>query len=279
MKLVHDPNEMRNLVRHWRSRGARVGFVPTMGYLHAGHLSLVDEAAVRTDRVVVSIYVNPTQFGQGEDLDSYPRDIERDEDLCREHGVAAVFCPDDAAMYAPDHSTWVVEDSLSGSLCGRSRPGHFRGVTTIVAKLLNIVQPDVAVFGRKDAQQVLVVQRMVRDLNIPVTIVASPIVREADGLAMSSRNKYLSTDERRRAACIYRGLVKATERFESGERTGHGLRSIVADEIRAHGGDVEYIELVSRQSLRAVQAADGPCLLACAVRFGGTRLIDNVFLG
>lgn len=279
MKRLTDVNGVRDTVRTWRKDGLKIGFAPTMGYLHEGHLSLVDAAQRHTDRVVVSIYVNPTQFAAGEDLDAYPRDIDRDETLCRERGVDAVFYPGDDAMYAADHSTWVVEGTLSRPLCGASRPTHFRGVTTVVAKLFNIVQPDVAVFGQKDAQQALVITRMVRDLNMPVEVVVCPIVRESDGLAMSSRNKYLSPEQRRQAPCIHRGLCAAEKLYQQGERNARTLRAAVAGQINGARADIDYIELVARDTLKPVDIVDGPSLLACAVFFGSTRLIDNVFLG
>jgi pantoate--beta-alanine ligase len=250
-----------------------------MGYLHEGHMSLVDLAAQRAERVVLSIYVNPTQFGPGEDLDKYPRDFARDEALCRQRGVQALFYPESRAMYAPSHSTWVVVEGLTETLCGRSRPGHFRGVSTVVTKLFNIVQPDVAVFGRKDAQQVLVIQRLVRDLDQPVEVVVAPIVREADGLAMSSRNTYLSADERRRAVCISQALQDAADGYAGGELDACRLRAGVTARIQAGGGRVDYVECVSRDTLQAVTRVDQPALLAVAAFFGKTRLIDNVYLG
>ena len=269
---------MRARVRRWRQAGDTIGLVPTMGYLHEGHLSLVDMAAETAAHVVVSIYVNPTQFGPSEDLATYPRDFARDEALCRERGVAAVFTPDNAVMYTPDHSTWVVEEQLSGPLCGRSRPGHFRGVATVVTKLFNIVQPDVAVFGRKDAQQALVIQRLVRDLNIPVEIRIAPIVREPDGLAMSSRNAYLSPDERRRALGISHGLTAAEQAFQRGERDAATLVSLVTEAIESAGGTIDYVELVDRATLQPRQRVEAAALLAVAAFFGKTRLIDNAFL-
>jgi pantoate--beta-alanine ligase len=279
MMIVRNRNQMRALSRSWRQAGETVGFVPTMGYLHAGHLSLVRAAAERCDRVVVSIFVNPTQFGPNEDLDTYPRDFARDEALCREAGVAAVFYPEVAEMYAPDHSTWVVEENLTQTLCGAARPGHFRGVTTVVTKLFHVVEPDVAVFGRKDAQQALVIQRMVRDLDFPVEIVIAPLVREPDGLAMSSRNKYLSADERRRALSISRGLDRAVALFKQGERDAGTLCDTVSSEVSAAGGQIDYVEMMARADLRPSERADRPVVLAVAARFGNTRLIDNVFLG
>jgi pantoate--beta-alanine ligase len=279
MKIVRSRAEMRELSRCWHRSGETVGFVPTMGYLHEGHLSLVREAARRCDHVVLSIFVNPTQFGPNEDLDKYPRDFERDEALCRAEGVEAVFYPEVAEMYADDHSTWVVEEALGRPLCGASRPGHFRGVTTVVAKLFHVVEPDVAVFGRKDAQQALIIERMVRDLDFAVEIVVAPIVREPDGLAMSSRNKYLSAEDRQRALSISRGLRRAVALYESGERLANVLCGAVAGEIAAAGGDMEYVEMRGRADLKLRAMADGPVVIAVAARFGNTRLIDNAFLG
>ncbi|MBT7162886.1 MAG: pantoate--beta-alanine ligase [Victivallales bacterium] len=279
MIIVRTTQAMRELSRSWHRAGETLGFVPTMGYLHDGHLSLVKAAAEATDRVVVSIFVNPTQFGPDEDLDNYPRDFERDEALCREAGVAAVFYPESATMYAADHSTWVVEERLTETLCGAARPGHFRGVTTVVAKLFHIVEPDVAVFGRKDAQQALVIQRMVRDLDFAVRVVVAPLVREQDGLAMSSRNKYLSPDERRRALSISRGLEQAKHRYEQGERDAKAICDAVAGGIAEAGGRIDYVAMMARADLRPVERADGPVVLAVATYVGRTRLIDNVFLG
>lgn len=279
MTICHTVEEMRDQVRAWRRSGLRVGLVPTMGYLHEGHLSLVDLAARHAERVVVSIYVNPTQFGPSEDLAKYPRDLPRDEAMCRGRGVAALFCPDSRVMYAPTHSSWVVVEGLTETLCGRTRPGHFRGVATVVTKLLNIVQPDVAVFGRKDAQQALVIQRLVRDLDLPVEIIVAPIVREADGLAMSSRNTYLSRDERQRAVCISQALQEATQRYTQGERAAARLCELVSARIQAGGGRPDYVECVSRETLQPLAQLEQPALLAVAAWFGRTRLIDNAFLG
>ncbi|OGV64995.1 MAG: pantoate--beta-alanine ligase [Lentisphaerae bacterium RIFOXYA12_64_32] len=262
----------------WRA-GRRIGLVPTMGYLHAGHLSLVQVARVHAEVTVVSIYVNPTQFGPNEDLAAYPRDFERDEALCRDAGVDVVFYPSDADMYAPDHSVWIVEEVLSKPLCGRSRPTHFRGVATVVAKLFNAVLPTVAVFGQKDAQQALVIQRLARDLNSPVRVIVAPTVREPDGLAMSSRNKYLSPDERQRAVAISKGLRRAADLYAAGTRDVNRLRDTVTDGITAAAGRVDYVEILSRDALAPVTTVDRPCLLAVAAFFGKTRLIDNGFLG
>ncbi len=278
MEIFRTKEDVRAAAAGWRRAGERVALVPTMGYLHAGHMSLVDAARRQADRVVVSIYVNPTQFGPQEDLDKYPRDFARDEASCREHGVDAVFYPDNDVMYAADHSTWVVEESLSQTMCGVSRPTHFRGVTTVVLKLFNIVGCDVAVFGRKDAQQALIIGRMVRDLNVPVEIVVAPLVREADGLAMSSRNKYLSVDERRRALSISAGLRAAATSFDGGERSAAVLTAMVRDAIDAAGGRIDYVVLMARDTLRPLAVVDRPAVLAAAAFFGQTRLIDNVFL-
>ena len=279
MKIIRTIAEMQGQALAWRRDGLSIGFVPTMGYLHEGHLSLVRIAVDRTDRTVVSIFVNPTQFGPAEDLSEYPRDFARDEALCRAGQVAAIFYPDTEEMYPADGSTWVTEESLSKPLCGRSRPMHFRGVTTVVAKLLNAVQPTLAVFGEKDAQQALVIQRMVRDLNFPVAIVVGPVVRETDGLALSSRNRYLTRDERERALSIYRGLRQAEECFHNGERDADRLRKAVRDEIEAAAGQVDYVELVSRANLTPIAEVQEPAVLAVAAFFGRTRLIDNCFLG
>ena len=279
MKIIRSVAEMQAQARKWQSEGKTVALVPTMGFLHRGHLSLVQIANQRAEVTVVSIFVNPTQFGPQEDFDSYPRNFEKDEELCRQNGVEAIFYPDSAEMYAPDHSTWVVESKLSTPLCGKSRPIHFRGVTTVVTKLFHAVNPSIAVFGQKDAQQALVIERMVRDLNFSLQVVLGPIVREDSGLAMSSRNKYLTLTERQDAIAIYRGLAKVEEEYHGGERDANTLSDIVRTEICAAGGKVDYVELVSRAELRNVVTVTEPALLAVAAFFGKTRLIDNCFLG
>lgn len=278
MIIVRSPREMQGTSTEWRRAGHAIGLVPTMGALHEGHLSLIRLARSQCERLVVSIFVNPTQFGPGEDLDDYPRDFERDRELCEAEGVDAIYAPEVAAMYPPNASTWVVEERLSHFLCGVSRPTHFRGVTTVVAKLFNAVLPDRAVFGRKDAQQARIIQRMVRDLDFPVSIVVAPIVRESDGLAMSSRNAYLSPDERRRALSIQNGLRQAGEAFRAGNRDTCALRAIVVDRIAEAGGKLDYAEIVSYDSLEPVDTVSAPALLAVAARFGETRLIDNALL-
>ncbi len=279
MKIITTIAEMQAQARSWQRDGLRIGMVPTMGYLHAGHISLVHVAKQHADHCVVSIFVNPTQFGPSEDLARYPRDFERDCRLCQEAGVAVVFAPPPEKMYAPDYSTWVVEETLSGPLCGEKRPGHFRGVTSVVTKLFNAALPDVAVFGQKDAQQALVLQRMTRDLNFPIEIIVAPIVREPDGLAMSSRNVYLSPDERQRALSISQGLTRAAAAFAAGEHDAAALCGGVRAGIEAAGGRVDYVEIRSRDTLAPLAKVDAPAVLAVAAFFGKTRLIDNLFLG
>lgn len=280
MKVLKSKKSAGELVRKWRRERLKVGLVPTMGYFHAGHLSLMDECGRRADRTVVSIFVNPAQFAPGEDLNSYPRDAERDMRLAGEHGVDAVFIPGDAEMYSPGHKTWVVVDELTDGLCGRSRPTHFRGVATVVAKLFNIIQPDVAVFGQKDFQQLQVIRRMAEDLDIPVKIVASPIVREPDGLAMSSRNAYLSRQERRSAICLYQALEQAEELVrEKGVRDLNKIRNAMRKIIESFPFTrIDYIFTGDPESLQPLEFADGPILAALAVFAGSTRLIDNMLI-
>jgi pantoate--beta-alanine ligase len=277
MDIITSPDEMQCRALELKRQGSTIGFVPTMGFLHEGHLSLMDLARARCDVLVASIFVNPTQFGPGEDLDAYPRDFERDEALCEQAGVDMVFYPSPGNMYADDASVWVDEESLSGGLCGALRPGHFRGVCTVVAKLFNLVLPDVAVFGEKDAQQLRIIERMVRDLNFPVEIVRGPIVREADGLAMSSRNKYLSATQRRNALCLKHALGRVRELVEDGERNVSNLRDAMVELIdRIPEAAIDYIEFVDDASLVPVEMLDQRVLVALAVRMGSTRLIDNV---
>jgi pantoate--beta-alanine ligase len=279
MKIVRTPDEMQRLALDLKRAGKCIGFVPTMGFLHAGHLSLVQLARKQCDVLVVSIFVNPTQFGPNEDLDAYPRNFEHDEALCEREGVDIIFYPTPETMYADDASVWVNEESLSGVLCGSSRPGHFRGVCTVVAKLFNLVQPDVAVFGEKDAQQLRVIERMVRDLNFPVEIVRGPIVRESDGLAMSSRNKYLSAEQLRHALCLRRALDLVGAAVAGGERNVSRLRKSIMDLISPLPGvEIDYIEFVADDSLKPILEITDSALVALAVKFGKTRLIDNIVL-
>ena len=279
MITVVSPQQAGEVSLAAREKELRVGLVPTMGFLHEGHLSLIRAAGKSCGFVVVSIFVNPIQFAPGEDLDRYPRDAERDESLCRAEGVDVVFRPEAGDMYGENHGVYVEETSLSAELCGASRPGHFRGVTTIVAKLFNIVRPDVAVFGLKDAQQARIIQKMVRDLCFPVEIVLAPIVREPDGLAMSSRNSYLSPEERSWAPRIYESLQAACALHDEGEKDA---RTLCEGVHAALGGgpavSIDYISVVDWETLRPVDTITGKTLLAVAVKVGRTRLIDNVIL-
>ena len=270
---------MRVFSREARSRGARIGLVPTMGALHQGHLSLVGRARTECTAVVVSIYVNPLQFGPREDFKAYPRDLERDKDHLRASGCDVLFVPQDGEIHVPGHRTTVEVQGMQDLLCGRSRPGHFRGVTTVVAKLLAIVQPDAAYFGEKDAQQVRIIRRMALDLHEETRIISCPIVREADGLAVSSRNIYLSAEERRAAPVLYRALRAAAERARSGETDAARLASLVRETIaREPLARIDYVEVVDGETLEPVTTTRPGLLLAVAVWFGGARLIDNIAL-
>lgn len=257
-----------------------VGFVPTMGFLHEGHLSLVKHACKQSASVVVSIFVNPTQFAPTDDLDAYPRDLERDMGLLREAGVDLLWLPTPEEMYPPGFQTWVEAEEITKPLEGARRPGHFRGVTTVVTKLFNAVQPQMAFFGQKDAQQVAVIRRMVRDLNMPIEIVATPIVRERDGLAMSSRNTYLNEAERQAALVLFKSLTTAQSAYEKGERNADRLRGIMEGTIAAEPlARLEYVSCADYDSLEELAVVSGKTLLSTAVHLGGTRLIDNVVLG
>src|SRR3984893_18788686 len=259
MRICNTIEDMRAACRAARRGGKRVGFVPTMGALHEGHLSLVRTARAACDVVAVSIFVNPTQFGANEDLAKYPRDFERDRDLLEKEGVELLFAPSVEEMYPAGGVTWVTVEELSGKLDGRSRPGHFRGVTTVVAKLFHIVEPDAAFFGQKDAAQVAIVRRMVRDLNFPVAIIGCPIVREADGLAMSSRNAYLNPEERKQALVLHRSLLRVKTLWEDGERDATRLLAPGREEIaRENSVRLDYFEIVDADSLDSgMDLADG----------------------
>ena len=268
--------------RFRRNAKGKVVLVPTMGALHAGHADLIKRArrlAGKNGKVIVSIFVNPTQFGPKEDLSRYPRPFDADKNLCKQLGTDAIFHPAPAEMYAPDFSTYVDEHEVSKGLCGASRPGHFRGVCTVVLKLFTICQPDTAVFGLKDYQQCQVIARMVRNLNVPVKLVFAPTVREADGLALSSRNTYLTPEERAQAPALRRGLLAAQSAFSTGERSAAKLRKIVEKAIRqAPLGRIDYVEVVQAASLTPVKKVAPGDTIAVAVFFGRTRLIDNVQL-
>jgi pantoate--beta-alanine ligase len=282
MKVVHTIQEVREYVREQRRAGRTIGFVPTMGYLHEGHLSLIRAAKEHCDVAVMSIFVNPLQFGPNEDYERYPRDLERDARLGEKAGVDLIFAPDVDEMYPAGNGkslTFVEVEQVTEGLCGASRPGHFRGVATVVTKLFNIVQPDKAFFGLKDAQQVAVLQQMVYDLNLPVEIVPCPTVREVDGLAMSSRNIYLSEEERRQALVLSRSLRLAEEMVANGERDVQTIVRAVRDLISEQPlADIDYVELVRFRGLTPIVKIEEPALLALAVRFGKTRLIDNTIL-
>jgi len=277
--VITDIEEMRLWSKSKRLEGSSLGLVPTMGFLHKGHLSLVKRALKKADYLVVSIFVNPTQFGPGEDFNRYPRDIEEDAKKLEFLGAHVIFAPDLAAMYPEGYSTYVAVERVTEGLCGGSRPGHFRGVTTVVSKLFNIVMPDVAVFGQKDAQQLAVIRRMVRNLNMAVEIDAGPIIREDDGLAMSSRNMYLTPEERKQSAVLYRSLCAAEELVKSGITNPRDIikkvREIIEEVTLAK---IEYVEIVDIDDIKPVDNVTGGALLAVAVWFGTTRLIDNVIL-
>ena len=271
--------EMRRLVKQAHAAGQTVGLVPTMGALHEGHLSLIRRARAENDVVVVSIFVNPTQFGPHEDFARYPRPWERDARLAEEAGADVVFHPSAEEMYPEGYSTWVEVEGLTEGLCGASRPGHFRGVATVVTKLLHICQPERVYFGQKDAQQLAVIRRMVLDLNFPVEVVDCPTVREADGLALSSRNVYLSPEERAQAPVLYRALCEVERLVQTGEtQVSELVAAAQAVLAEAPLAQVEYVEIVDAESLEPVARVEGPCLVALAVRFGDTRLIDNVLI-
>ena len=263
-------------VRAWKKEGLSVGLVPTMGYLHEGHKSLIERAVKENDRVVVSIFVNPTQFGPTEDLESYPRDLNADSILCEEAGAALIFAPEVSEMYAEDFTTYVNTSGVTAELCGKSRPIHFRGVCTVVNKLFNIAAPDRAYFGEKDAQQLAVIRRMVRDLNMNVDIVGCPIIREADGLAKSSRNTYLSPEERQAALVLSRAIKAGKAMDQLGEKDGEKvldeMKRIISEEPLAR---IDYVEMVKWDTIEVHHRVDGPVLVAIAVFIGKTRLIDN----
>lgn len=279
MKTAKTIKEVRRLVKSAKDKGKTIGFVPTMGALHDGHLSLIKAAKDKCDFVVVSIFVNPTQFGPNEDLAKYPRPIEKDLQLCKAGGADLVFNPSAAEMYSQQNMTWVNVEKLTDGLCGASRPGHFRGVTTVCTKLFNIVAPDFAFFGQKDAQQAAVIKQMVADLNMPLKIIVCPIIREADGLAMSSRNVYLDSQQRKTAALIYQSLQKCLQMIEKGTKNSQTLiaqmRKVLQESPLIA---VEYISIVDAQSLEKVKTVEGRVLVAVAVKLGKTRLIDNILV-
>ena len=276
MKISGSISEVRQIVKEWRKEGLTVGLVPTMGYLHEGHKSLIDKAVKENDRVVVSVFVNPIQFGPTEDLASYPRDLERDAKLCEEAGANLIFHPEKEEMYFDDFSSFVEVQGVSKGLCGKSRPIHFRGVCTVVTKLFNIVKPDRAYFGQKDAQQLAVVKRMVRDLNMDIEIIGCPIIREEDGLAKSSRNTYLSPEERKAAVILSKSLRLGKEAIKAGERDSKKIIEIITNNINTEKlAKIDYVEIVDPLSIENIDKIENSALVAMAVYIGKTRLIDN----
>jgi pantoate--beta-alanine ligase len=280
MQIIHPLAEMTSWSNEVIDKSNTIALVPTMGYFHEGHLSLMRSASRLADKVVVSLFVNPMQFGAGEDLGSYPRDLERDSSMAVGENVDILFVPEASEIYPPDFNAHVRVEGITYTLCGSSRPGHFEGVTTVVAKLFNIIKPHIAVFGQKDFQQLCVIRKMVRDLDWDIEIVGHPIVREEDGLAMSSRNTYLSAEDRKKALCLYRSIIHAEERFAGGLTDTGLLKSEIHDIIMANPGvAVDYISVVDKDTLADREKIDTGCVLALAVRVGRTRLIDNCIFG
>lgn len=280
MQIFTNPQKLSAQCKAWRKAGDTLALVPTMGYYHKGHENLMAYGRKIADRLVVSLFVNPTQFGPNEDLEAYPRDMARDTAIAERHGVDAFFCPGPDAMYETNHATWVEVPELAKGLCGKSRPIHFRGVCTVVMKLFQIVHPDFAIFGQKDWQQQAIIRRMVRDLNLDVKIIALPTTREEDGLALSSRNVYMLPEERARAHWIRLGLLQARAMAAAGEKDVGKLRKAVLETWTKElpMGEVDYLAIVEPESLEPLASINGPALMACAVRVGKSRLIDNILL-
>lgn len=276
MVIINRVNEIRKKVKEWKSKGLSVGFVPTKGFLHEGHESLMKKASEENDKVVVSIFVNPLQFGPKEDLAAYPRELERDSTICERAGADVVFHPENDEMYESDFSTFVDMTGLTKELCGESRPIHFRGVCTVVNKLFNIVCPDRAYFGEKDAQQLAIIKRMVRDLSVDVEIIGCPIVREKDGIAKSSRNTYLLKEERKAATILNKSLMKARKLIEDGERSSKSIINSIIQTINSEPmAKIDYVNVVDSLSIETVEIIGSSVLVAIAVFIGKTRLIDN----
>lgn len=279
MEICYTIKDVRERVNAWKREGLTVGFVPTMGYLHKGHKSLMEAARANNDKVVVSVFVNPMQFGPNEDLESYPRDFEKDSALCESVGVDLIFHPEPEEMYADGFCSYVDMNGLTTELCGKSRPIHFRGVQTVVLKLFNIVKPDTAYFGQKDAQQLAVIRRMVKDLNVYTEIVGCPIVREADGLAKSSRNTYLNPDERKAALILSRSLKLGRELIENGETDSKAVIKAITDSINTEPlAKIDYVDVVDFDTITPVDKIGKSVLVAIAVYIGKTRLIDNFII-
>lgn len=279
MKTIENISRMFTFVKMMKKEGKSIGFVPTMGYLHDGHLSLVKAAKKHTDVVVMSIFVNPIQFGPSEDFEKYPKDLKRDEQLARDAGVDVIFYPSLKDMYPEGYATYVTVETLTKNLCGLSRPGHFSGVATVVAKLFNIVRPDVAYFGQKDMQQALMIRKMVADLNMDIDVKIMPTVREKDGLAMSSRNQYLSETERSDAAILFQSLKVAELAIKSGERDAKKIIKSIEEAIKAKpAAKIDYVAIVNTKDLKEIKMVSGEIMIALAVFFSNTRLIDNIVI-
>jgi len=279
MEVAQTIESIRDLVKAARQRGGKIGLVPTMGALHVGHVSLIEAARKDCDFVVISIFVNPTQFGPGEDFEKYPRPLEADLEICRKAGVDAVFAPASEIMYPGENLTWVTVEKLTRPLCGRCRPGHFRGVATVCTKLFNIVGPDVAYFGQKDAQQAVTIRRMVRDLNMPLEIVVCPTVREPSGLAVSSRNQYLSEQQKKDAAQIYKALQECRRMIDAGQTSPKRIIGRMREILQQIPSmEIEYVSIVDAETLETAGRIAGRVLVAVAVRLGSTRLIDNILV-
>lgn len=276
MKISGKIDEVRAQVKEWKKQGLSVALVPTMGYLHEGHKSLMERARKENDKVVVSIFVNPMQFGPNEDLESYPRDLDRDSKICEAAGVDLIFHPEVEEMYGPDFHAYVDMHTLPEKLCGASRPVHFRGVQTVVSKLFHIIPADRAYFGQKDAQQLAIIRRMVMDLNFDIEIIGCPIIREEDGLAKSSRNTYLSEEERKQAVILNQSLEAAMDAINAGEKDAAKVKQIIIDKLHTRPlAKIDYVEVVSFDTIQPIEKVEGAVLIAIAVYIGTTRLIDN----
>ena len=280
MQIITDPQHFQAACLNLKREGLTLALAPTMGALHDGHKSLMIKGRSLADKLLVSIFVNPAQFGPNEDFASYPRDFERDCEIARACGADILFAPENSAMYAPSHATWVEVPALAKTLCGATRPGHFRGVCTVVLKLFNLAQPDIAIFGEKDRQQLCIIKKMTTDLNLPIKVHGCPTVREADGLALSSRNQRLTPEERRQAAHIIKGLHLAKELRGNGETSAAKLSKAIRDywRVQMPGGEVDYLEFVHPDTLAPADSVKNPAIAAAAVKFSGARLIDNILL-
>jgi len=277
MKIIRKIEEQQKCSLNMKCRDKKISLIPTMGFLHKGHLSLIDTAKELSEKIVVSIFVNPTQFGEGEDYEKYPRDEKRDLDILADKKVDIVFIPIVKEMYPEGFQTFCQVNQLTKKYCGKSRPGHFKGVTTVVLKLFNIIQPDIAVFGKKDYQQYIIIKRMTEDLNLPINIIASPIVREKNGLAMSSRNKYLNHEQRKEATVLYESLIYASNLIKQGKYGAGFLRKEMTNLIKSKNNTrIDYIDFVNPETLKDVQKIEEPTRILMAVRVGNTKLIDNM---